>query len=47
MCVEKILVSQSYDGGSNMSGELKGIASRVRKKIPRAIYDHCLAQKLN
>ena len=47
LSAENFLVGQSYDGGSNMCGENKGVASRIRKKIPRAIYVHCRAHKLN
>ena len=32
------LVGQGYDGCSNMSGAFKGVASRIRTKIPRAMY---------
>ena len=32
LCAENFL-----HGGSNMSGEFKGVASRIRRKLPRAI----------
>ena len=44
---ESFLVAQGYDGGSNMSGEFKGVASRIRKNIPRAMYVNCHCHKLN
>ena len=31
------LVGQGYDGGSNMSGCFKGLASRIKDKIPQAL----------
>ena len=27
------LVAQGYDGGANMSGQVKGVAGRIRSKI--------------
>ena len=41
------LVGQGYDGGSNMSGQLKGVAAMIRKSIPRALYIHCHSHRLN
>jgi zinc finger MYM-type protein 1 len=42
-----LLVGQGYDGASNMSGQFKGLASRVQSKAPQAIYVHCLCHRLN
>jgi len=44
---ESFLMSQSYDGASNMSGCFKGLATLVQNEIPRAFYIHCYAHKLN
>ena len=30
-----------------MSGQLKGVAIRIRKSIPRALYIHCHSHRLN
>jgi hypothetical protein len=47
LSAEDFLVGQGYDGGSNMSGEFKGVAARIRAKIPQAVYIHCHAHRLN
>ena len=38
---------QAYDGASNMSGHLNGVASRIQKEQPNALYTHCVAHCLN
>ena len=38
---------QTYDGASNMSGHLSGVASRLKQEEPRAFYVHCVAHCLN
>ncbi len=38
---------QAYDGASNMSGRLNGVASRIQKVQPKAHYIHCAAHSLN
>ena len=38
---------QAFDGASNMSGHLNGVAVRIVKKSPKAHYVHCLAHSLN
>jgi hypothetical protein len=30
-----------------MSGEFKGVAARIRAEVPRAVYIHCSAHRLN
>ena len=47
LSAESFLVGQGYDGGSNMSGELKGLAAGIRKSVPRALYIHCHSHRLN
>ena len=39
--------AQGYDGASNMSGHLTGLAARVKEISPLAIYVHCCNHKLN
>ncbi|CAF1066658.1 unnamed protein product, partial [Brachionus calyciflorus] len=41
------LVGQCYDGASNMSGEFKGLASRIKADYVTAVYVHCYAHRLN
>ena len=43
----KSLVGQCYDGASNMSGKVKGVAARVREVAVRALYVHCYGHRLN
>ncbi|CAF0922783.1 unnamed protein product [Brachionus calyciflorus] len=43
----KNLVGQCYYGASNMSGEFKGLASRIKADSPGALYVHCYAHRLN
>lgn len=38
---------QAYDGASNMSGHVSGVAARLQQEEPTAIYVHCLAHSLN
>ena len=37
---------QGYDGASNMSGYLSGLAARVKTVCPLAIYTHCCKHRL-
>ena len=46
LSAETFLVSQGYDGGSNMSGIHNGVAARIRKTVQRAFFIHCRAHKL-
>ncbi|CAF0946084.1 unnamed protein product [Brachionus calyciflorus] len=43
----KNLVGQCYHGSSNMSGEFKGLASRIKAVSPGALYFHYYAHRLN
>ena len=43
----KKLRGQAYDGTSNMSGHIRGVAGRVRHEQKAALYVHCLAHSLN
>ena len=45
-CVEK-LVAQTYDGASVMTSELHGVQSKIKAKVPEAMFTHCYAHKLN
>ena len=38
---------QSYDGASNMSGHISGVAARIQNEEESAIYVHCLAHCTN
>lgn len=38
---------QCYDGASNMSGRLNGVAARFVSENPKAAYVHCSAHSLN
>lgn len=40
-------VGQAYDGASNMSGRLTGVAARIINEYPKILYVHCLAHCLN
>ena len=40
-------VGQAYDGASNMSGRMTGVASRISSEYPKILYIHCLAHCLN
>ena len=35
---------QTYDGASNMSGHLRGVAAQIKTEQPAALYVHCLRQ---
>lgn len=41
------LVGQSYDGASNMSGNYKGLQSRIRDLNPQAVFIWCHAHRFN
>ena len=41
------IVGQGYDGGSNMSGNRKGIQARIRELNPLALFTHCYSHSLN
>ena len=41
------LRGQAYDGASNMSGHIRGVAARVKREQKAALYVHCLAHSLN
>ena len=41
------IVSQGYDGASDMSGSISGVQARIREIAPRALYVHCNAHCLN
>ena len=38
---------QAYDGASNMSGHISGVATRIQECEPRALFVHCLAHCTN
>ena len=38
---------QAYDGASNMSGHLNGVAAQIEKVVPAALYLHCFAHCTN
>jgi len=38
---------QAYDGASSMSGHLNGVAARIEKEVPLAIFVHCFAHCTN
>ncbi len=37
----------AYDGASNMSGHISGVAARLQKDEPTTIYVHCFGHSLN
>ena len=45
-CVDK-LVAQTYDGAAVMASELNGVQSKIKEKVPDAMFTHCNAHKLN
>lgn len=47
MSFKAILVGQSYDGASVMSGNINGLQTLIRKDHPFAMYVHCLAHRVN
>ena len=38
---------QAYDGASNMSGHLSGVAARIEQDVPAAIFVHCFTHCTN
>ena len=38
---------QCYDGASNMSGRISGVAAQIQQIEPRALYLHCMGHCLN
>ena len=38
---------QCYDGCSTMAGQRSGVAARIQKKEPRAVFAHCYGHALN
>lgn len=40
-------VSQSYDGGSNMQGSIKGMKKLVQKECLMAIFTWCYVHRFN
>ena len=38
---------QAYDGASNMSGHLNGVAAQIEKDVPAALFLHCFAHCTN
>ena len=38
---------QAYDGASNMSGHIRGVAAQLQKEEPSALYVHCLTHCTN
>ena len=38
---------QAYVGASSMSGHLNGLAARITKDVPTAIFVHCFAHCTN
>lgn len=45
--IERKLICQSYDGAAVMSGNSKGLQTKIRASYPSAIFIHCFAHKLN
>ena len=41
------LMSQSYDGASNMRGATRGLQARILSRAPKAMYTWCYAHRLN
>lgn len=37
---------QAYDGASNMTGHINGVASRIKNEVPAAVSIHCAAHSL-
>lgn len=40
-------IGQAYDGVSNMSGSVQGVAAIIKEKFPHAKYSHCRSHCLN
>ena len=38
---------QAYDGASNMTGHLNGVAAQIEKDVPAALFLHCFAHCTN
>lgn len=38
---------QTYDGASNMAGHLNGVAAKISREEPKALFIHCLAHSIN
>ena len=38
---------QTYDGASNMAGHLNGVAAKITREEPKALFVHCLAHSIN
>ena len=55
VCVERITLTlphsdirgQCYDEASNMSGARSGCMAIIQQKVPKAVYFHCAAHRLN
>ena len=43
----ELLRGQAYDGAGAMAGRVKGAASRITAKYPKAIYTRCASHRLN
>ena len=43
----KLCRGQGYDGAGSMAGKVKGVAARIQRCYPRAIYVHCGSHLLN
>ncbi|KAL4083556.1 hypothetical protein QTP88_028872 [Uroleucon formosanum] len=43
----KNLISNSFDGAVNMSGQYKGLQNILKEDAPKSIYTHCYAHVLN
>lgn len=43
----KNLVSESFDGASNMSGQYSGLQAQLKKDSPSSIFTHCHDHVLN
>src|SRR5437868_6325087 len=41
------LISQSYDGASNMREAINGLQARMTKRSPKALYTWCYAHRMN
>ncbi|XP_022160557.1 uncharacterized protein LOC111026735 [Myzus persicae] len=43
----KNLISESFDGAANMSGQYSGLQAHLKKDSPKSIFTHCHAHVLN
>ena len=41
------LIMQTYDGASNISGQIGGLQTFIRQEYPFAFFFHCAAHRLN